>query len=130
MRYSHQKMITFIYFFCGLCFFPYQIAVAEVFRDPTRPATVRSTPYNVTQDKEAEIDTSGPRLQAIMISDKHRSAIISGKSVGIGDKIGNAQVIRINESEVVLKDGDSFKTLKIFTHGSKQIKINNQHVTR
>ena len=130
MRYSHQKMITFIYFFCGLCFFPYQIAVADVFRDPTRPATVRSTPYNVTQDKEAEIDTSGPRLQAIMISDKHRSAIISGHRVSIGEKVGSAQVINIHASEVVLKTGGSFKTLKLFTHTSKHVKINNQHIKR
>ena len=128
--YTHRAMIKFIYFACGLCIFPYQIAVAEVLRDPTRPATVRSSPYNVTQEKEAEIDASGPRLQAIMISDKHRSAIISGHRVSIGEKVGSAQVINIHESEVVLQTGRSFKTLKLFTHTSKHVKINNQHVKR
>ena len=127
---ARETIIPFLVFNFTLFVFSCQTAVAETLRDPTRPPTASSAPRSTTQDKEIEIYTSGPRLQAIMISDKHRSAIISGKSVGIGDKIGNAQVIRINESEVVLKDGDSFKTLKIFTHGSKQIKINNQQVTR
>ncbi len=127
---AHETIIPFLVFNFMLFIFSCQTAVAETLRDPTRPPTVSSAPHNTTQDKEIEIYTNGPRLQAIIISDKHRSVIISGKSVGIGEKIGNAQVIRINEGEVLLKDGGSFKTLKLFTHASKQVKINNQHATR
>lgn len=91
---------------CGL-----QCAVAsanEVLHDPTRPPTFVFTP------QEREIVNVGPVLQSIAFASGRRTAVISGQTVKTGSKIGEAKVVRINETEVVLKTGNSLQTLKLF----------------
>ena len=107
---------TLLSFIFALCLLPCHIATAEVLRDPTRPPTVRT----VSSDKDIEIVQSGPQLQAVIISENRRSAIISNRSVTMGDSIGGAQLIKINESEVVLRSGEKLQTLKLFPRSAKR----------
>ena len=74
----------------------------------------------VSSDKDIEIVQSGPQLQAVIISENRRSAIISNRSVTMGDSIGGAQLIKINESEVVLRSGEKLQTLKLFPRSAKR----------
>jgi MSHA biogenesis protein MshK len=92
-----------------ICFAPYTSAYAdEVLHDPTRPPTVLFAP------QERETIDVGPVLQSVSLASGRRTAIISGQNVKTGSKIGEARVISINETEVVLKTGNSLQTLKLF----------------
>ena len=58
--------------------------------------------------------SSGPVLQSILITPTRRSAIISGELVAQGGKFRDARVVRITDSEVVLRTGRNQETLKLF----------------
>ena len=90
-----------------LTLLPPLTAAAEDLPDPTRP------PAGFGQF-QADAVPSGPVLQSILISPSRRIAIISGKTVKTGDKFGDAQVLAINESELVLKTGKSQQVLKLY----------------
>ena len=67
---------------------------ADLLRDPTRPYTAReltaaTAPHFV--------------VNAIIISSERRVAIVNGRRVGIGDKVGNATVIAIEKERMILE---------------------------
>ena len=106
-----QLKLGFIYCFAPavICFAPNPSANAdEVMRDPTRP------PAALFASQEREPVDVGPVLQSVSLASGRRSAIISGQRVKPGSKIGEARVISINETEVVLKTGNSLQKLKLF----------------
>ena len=102
------------------------MATAEVLRDPTRPPNMRS----IAPDKEINMARSGPQLQAVIIAENRRSAIISNRSVNMGDSIGGAQLIKINASEVILRTGNRLQTLKLFPASSKRTIASDRQETR
>jgi len=80
---------------------------AEELVDPTRP------PAGFGQ----AIPNAGPVapiLQSILISPTRRVAIVSGKTLRVGDKYGDAQLIAINENEIVLKNGKNRQSLYLY----------------
>lgn len=92
----------------------HQYALAQALVDPTRPPTMAAQAV-------AESSSAGvPVLQSVLISPQRTEAIISGKTVRVGDKLGNARVIRITESEVVLRDGKNSQVLKLFPNIEKK----------
>jgi MSHA biogenesis protein MshK len=86
---------------------------AETLPDPTRPPPVLGA---IPGTAQAGVPSSaaGPLLQSVLISPNRKSAIIGGKTVGIGDRYGDAQVVGIGEGEVVLKSGNRLHTLRLF----------------
>jgi MSHA biogenesis protein MshK len=83
-------------------------AGAEALPDPTRiPATI-STPV-VTDSVKQE---SG--LQSIIIAPGRRAAIINGQTVEQGGKYGDARLIKVNESSVVLRGPQGKQILRLF----------------
>ncbi len=123
---NNPRIRAVLSFSFALCLLPCHMAMAEVLRDPTRPPNMQS----ITPDKEIEMARSGPQLQAVIISENRRSAIISNRSFKMGDNIGGAQLIRINESEVVLRTGGRLKILKLFPSSSKRTIASDQQATR
>jgi len=73
--------------------------------DPTRPPTVGPAAEAVV--------LVGPRLQSVLISPTRRAAVISGKSVALGARFGDATVESINAGTVVLKYADRRETLQL-----------------
>ena len=65
---------------------------AETLRDPTRPATARA----VTQSAEV----ASVRLEAIMGSGTRRLAIVNGKIVRTGDRVGGALIQEIGSDSI------------------------------
>ena len=61
-----------------------------------------------------ELVASGPMLQSILIAPTRRIAVISGKTVHVGDSVDDAKVLSINENEVVLKSGKSRQVLRLY----------------
>src|ERR1017187_5440738 len=102
-----EHLISFVKI-CILCavvaIFP---ARAENLVDPTRPPTGFGSATPITAD-------TAPKLQSILISSSRRIAIISGKTLKIGDKFGDAQVVAINENDVLLRTGKSVEVLKLY----------------
>jgi MSHA biogenesis protein MshK len=76
--------------------------------DPTRPPAVISSGPGETGA------ASVPLLQSVMISPSERSAIIGGERVKLGGKFGDARVVKITESEVVLRSATGNETLRMY----------------
>lgn len=86
------------------------LAIAQGLTDPTRPpAALRNA-----QDGEAQSAFSGPVLQSVLVSPGRKVAIISGKTVKLGEKYGDARVTKITESEVTLKGAHGVQILKLY----------------
>ena len=81
-------------------------ALAENMPDPTKPPARFAAP---TDDA-----ASGPVLQSVLISPNRRIAIISGKTVKIGDKFGDAVVASIQDNRVVLRSGSNQEVLTLY----------------
>jgi MSHA biogenesis protein MshK len=81
--------------------------------DPTRP------PVSVNTAVQIELP-SGPTLQLIRTLEGKRIAIISGQTVKVGTKFGDAKVMRIDEDRVVLRGPDGVQTLKLFPDVEKR----------
>ena len=90
-------------------------ARAENLPDPTRP------PSEFEAAAGGAAVTSGPMLQTVLISPRHKVAIINGETVKLGGMYGSARVVKISESGVVLNEGGSLQTLKLFPSVEKTI---------
>jgi MSHA biogenesis protein MshK len=89
--------------------------LAQTLSDPTRPPTVTGD-----ASTNAEVFT-GPVLQSILISPKRRLAIISGQTVALNSKYGEQTLIKVSETEVVLRNGKELQTLKLFPDLDKKL---------
>lgn len=81
---------------------------AEVLPDPTRP------PVETGVVTSSALEVTGPALQSVMIRSGHRTAVISGQLLAEGERFGDAKLIRISESEVILLGPEGRQTLKLF----------------
>lgn len=82
-------------------------AWAQITTDPTRPATGFAI-------EAPEGAAAGSQLQSVMISPTQSSAIINGVTVRLGEKYGDAVLVKVAESEVVLKSGNEQQVLKLY----------------
>lgn len=83
-------------------------AAAQVMNDPTRPPSGFAL-----GDLEGGDAGGGIMLQSVMISPTRKAAIINGVMVKLGEKYGDAVLIRVAETEVVLKSGATRQVLKL-----------------
>ncbi len=90
-------------------------SAGQIAKDPMRP------PGQFLQ--EMPPDAASPAtlvLQSVKISRSERTAIISGRLVRQGDAVGSATVVRILDGEVVLKEGDAERVLKLYPEVEKR----------
>ncbi len=90
---------------------------AEQLIDPTRPPDVLKASASGTV-------ATGPMLQSVLISPQRKMAIISGKTIKLGEKFGKSQLVSITETEVVLQNGKEVQTLKLFPDVQKRLNSN------
>lgn len=92
------------------------VAVGEL-PDPTRPLGGRpAAPVSTPVPTQAPASV----LQSILVSPQRRLAIISGRTVGVGDRVGDAVVAEILPYEVVLqRDGREIR-MRLLSHLNKQ----------
>src|SRR5688500_84097 len=86
--------------------------------DPTRPP--RSAAAAQAGFDSAGEPPSAPILQSVMITPTRRSAIIGGERVELGGRYGEAQVVRITESEVVLRSAGRTEVLRMYPEVDKK----------
>lgn len=86
-----------------------QAALAQALRDPMRPPAAAEGGA-VAAAGEAPV---AARLQSVLISPARRVAVIDGRVVRVGERVGDATVVAISESQVVLQRADARETLKL-----------------
>lgn len=73
---------------------------------------------------------AGPVLQSIRRANGRYTAVINGETVKVGSTIGDARVVKISDTEVVLKTADSLQTLKLFPDVEKRPAATNRRPSR
>ena len=79
---------------------------AAPFADPTQPPVFR--------ESEAVPLLAGPRVESILIAPDRRLAVIDGQQVTVGGRVGGNAVVRITETEVVVRGADGEQTLRLY----------------
>ncbi len=102
MRHLHKL------FFLMLASGAAMTATAQGLTDPTRPPGALATTAG------EGVYSGGPVLQSVMLSPGRKVAVISGEMVVLGGRYGSARLVRLSESEAVLKDGAETTVLKLF----------------
>lgn len=93
-----------------------QAALAQI-PDPTRPAA-SAMPQEAGGSIASTPAANG--LQAVIIRPDGKSvALIDGRSVGVGDRMGDRRVTRISEGEVVLQGAGGREVLKVVPAAEK-----------
>lgn len=71
--------------------------------DPTRPPALSET--QVAVDGQPGVTAAAqPLLSSVLIPAKGKAqAVIDGRTLGVGDQVGEAKIVRITESGVTLK---------------------------
>ncbi|MFN3396916.1 MAG: hypothetical protein ACK4ZS_00095 [Sulfurimicrobium sp.] len=99
----------------AFCLLPFDSALAaEALPDPTRPPAEAG----LTGDVAA---AGGPLLQSVKIAPGRRMAVISGRLLAQGERFGEARLVSIGESEVVLLGPEGRQTLKLFPNVEKYV---------
>lgn len=94
--------------------------MAQAMSDPTRPPSAARAATDGTAPSAAPAPT--PVLQFVMIGRDRSAAIISGQRYEVGDRIGEARIVRIAETEVVLRSAEGTTTLKLFPQVEKRMR--------
>jgi len=81
---------------------------AEELADPTRPPAI------ITAPATENTGNAPSGLQSVIISKKRRAAIIDGETVELRGKHGDAILIEVNESGVVLQGAQGRQVLTLF----------------
>jgi MSHA biogenesis protein MshK len=90
-------------------------AQAQSLNDPTRPPGAGA----MQQGGQDEVP-AGRQLQSVLLSGGRKLAVIDGTMVPLGGMLGDARVVKITETEVVLKTGEETETLKMYPSVEKQ----------
>jgi MSHA biogenesis protein MshK len=90
-------------------------ALAQGLADPTRPPSAAAA-----QGGPDDAIPGGRQLQSVLLSGGRKIAVIDGNMVALGGMLGEARVVKITETEVVLKTGEETETLKLFPGVNKQ----------
>lgn len=94
--------------------------VAEQLGDPTRPPLVSPVAEGSVQS-QADF---GPVLQSVTMSKHRKVATISGQEVAVGEKLGEATLIKISDGEVVLRNPDGeLETLRMYPQVVKKVVV-------
>lgn len=90
------------------------VVMAQTLSDPTRP------PIMMNESSTTAEIFSGPVLQSVLIAPNRHLAIISGQTIALNGKYGEQTLIKITETEVVLRNGKELQTLKLFPDFDKK----------
>lgn len=90
---------------------------AQLVADPTRPPPGYDA---APRAGNAGRGSGGPMLQSILISPAGRSAMINGVVVKLGESYGDAVLVAVNESEVVLRRGAERQVLRLYPDVDKR----------
>ncbi|KAF0206190.1 MAG: hypothetical protein FD173_350 [Gallionellaceae bacterium] len=85
----------------------------ELLSDPTRPAIGISPASEAATGDTTQLPVK-EGLQSVIISPQHRAAVINGITVELGGKVGDATLVEVRESSVVLQGAQGRRVLELF----------------
>lgn len=93
-------------------------AAAQPLGDPTRPFAegAAAAPRHI----EA---TPGTRLQSVLISPSRSIAVIDGRAVRLGERVGEATLVSIEPSQVILQRGAAYERLSLLPGGVQKTPV-------
>ena len=95
------------------CALPALAIDIELLSDPTRPAI--GLPSAAEAGSSAGVVQPAHKgLQSIIISPQRRAAVIDGETVELGGKIGDATLVEVRESSVVLQGSQGRHVMELF----------------
>lgn len=95
-----QRLIVMAGLLCA------SVAFAQGLSDPMRP------PSSPAADLPRG-EPHGSRLQSVLISPERKLAVIDGRTVKVGERVGDAVLIAIAPAQVTLQKGAAYQTLKL-----------------
>jgi MSHA biogenesis protein MshK len=98
---------------------------AENLPDPTRPPASIFAHASRTWTGHKGVAKSSSGLRSIIISETRRAAIIDGKTVELGGRLGKARLVEVNPGSVVLLRGKHRQVLTLFP----RVKITRKEMT-
>ena len=87
---------------------------AAPFADPFRP------PRNIEPTTASATPAGAPRLESVLIAPDRRIAVINGEQYTEGATFGDGRILRISESEVVLRRPGRDEVLKLYPQDIKR----------
>jgi MSHA biogenesis protein MshK len=100
---------------------PAALALISVLAGSTSLAQGVSDPTRPPQAVESPGDAPGSGLQSVFISETRKAAIIGGQLVELGQKYGDATLVRVAEGEVTLTKGGDTQVLHLFPGVEKKM---------
>ncbi len=88
---------------------------AAPFGDPFRPPRQAEAP-----SEDAARAPAAMRLESLLIAPDRRVAVINGQQYVEGARLGDGRVLRISESEVVIRHPDRDEKLTLFPDSGKR----------
>lgn len=85
----------------------------ELLSDPTRPAIGIFPASGAATGNTPQLPVK-EGLQSVIISSQHRAAVINGITVELGGKVGDATLVEVRESSVVLQGEQGRRVLELF----------------
>ncbi len=80
--------------------------LAADLHDPTRPPAALREAQPATRGAQPAKKASRPmQVSQIQLSPRGHTAVINGKRLGVGGRIGNARVVRIEPGRVLMRRG-------------------------
>lgn len=90
--------------------------------DPTRPPAAWLTAADT--DRPDAVNEGGLRLQSVLVKQSGKPvAVIGGKTVVLGERLGEATLVRLNEREAVLKGADGVTHLYLTPEVEKRMVV-------
>lgn len=88
--------------------------------DPMAPPPKAAAALPQTQDANEPVRRVTYRLQGVKMNASHRSAVINGQMVSVGDVVDGATVVSIESDTVMVQSGEDPITLKLLRNEVKQ----------
>jgi MSHA biogenesis protein MshK len=96
---------------------------AENLPDPTRPPSSLGPLPSAYGEEPDNAPAPVPVLQSIMLSATRKAAMISGQTVVLGEKFGEARLVKLTPSEAVLRTEEGLQVLKLFPDVEKKERL-------
>ena len=84
--------------------------LAQELQDPMRPPSFSVQPGG----EAADATQFGPVLQSTLLSNGRRIAMIDGKPMKVGDKLGDGRIVAIDPASVTVREGKTTRVLEMF----------------
>lgn len=95
----------------GYIFFLYNTGKSLLFKNDSQPSTYKTTPKTKQIPTNYQKDTY--TLSGIIYEKDQPLAVINGKTVSEGEKIGSGEIIKINKDSVEIKTENKTKLLNL-----------------